>query len=66
MATAIISCSFAKIEDSNVSNKCRLNHRQFSGMCLDELLCTGDASNCQGGAAEFAAESPFCNFEYNR
>lgn len=57
--------SFAKIEDAQVSNKCRLNHRQYAGMCLDELLCTGDASNCQD-PAQYADKSPFCNFEYNR
>lgn len=48
--------SFAAIEDAQKSNKCRLNHRQWSGMCLDELLCTGDASNCRGGVAEYAEE----------
>eukprot|EP00977_Amphora_coffeiformis_P019796 scaffold7467_cov187-Amphora_coffeaeformis.AAC.1 len=57
--------SFAKIEAAQVSNKCRLNHRQYAGMCLDELLCTGDASNCQD-PTKYADKSPFCNFEYNR
>ena len=57
--------SFAAIEAAQVSNKCRLNHRQYAGMCLDELLCTGDSSNCQDPST-YADQSPFCNFEYNR
>lgn len=45
-------------------NICQDNHRQYSGMCLDETLCTSDASNCLYPNS-YAVENPFCNIEYN-
>jgi len=58
--------SFQEIEDSKTTNKCRLNHRSWAGMCLDEKLCTSDPSNCASGDSQYVPESPFCNIEYNR
>lgn len=47
------------------SNRCDANHRDLIGMCVDETLCTTDASNCKD-PSQFVDEFPYCNVEYNR
>ena len=44
---------------------CDVNHRQYTGMCVDELMCTMNSINCLN-PTKFEDNNPFCTMEYNR
>ena len=45
-------------------SKCHDSHRIYTGMCVDETLCTSNATNCLNPES-YVISSPFCNIEYN-
>jgi len=55
----------ANLNKGSERKKCSATHRSLIGMCVDEKLCTSDASNCVN-PDKFVDQSPYCNIEYNR
>lgn len=60
-----MNLSFKSATEPLGSGRCDDNHRDIIGMCVDETLCTTDASNCNN-PDQFIEEFPFCSVEYNR
>lgn len=74
LGTELVHCAWQESECNGLefrsdrmqveTTRCDANHRQYIGMCVEDTVCTTDASNCKD-AGTFVPEMPYCNIEYN-